>query len=213
MRHLHRYSSDLPEDNDDLRWFALMQHHGAPTRLLDFTYSFFVGLFFAIEAAKPSDHCALWAINHDWLWNKAKASRSREAVQLLRSAGGKSPEAIRSLFHTSLPLVMPVNPLKLDARLAVQQGVFIAALDITQPFMTILTSLDSRENYENNVRKVELICFDFLKDGLSELQRMNISRLSLFPGIDGLAQSLENLIAMPQRFAADAIWGEDDSTP
>jgi FRG domain len=212
-RHLHRYTSDLPDDNDDLRWFALMQHHGAPTRLLDFTYSFFVGLFFAIEAAKSSDRCALWAINHDWLWNNAKAGLPEEKLKVLISSGGKDPEVIRDLFNTPRGLLIPVNPFKLDERLAVQQGVFVASLDITQTFMTILASLDRRENYENNVRKVDLICSDLLlKNTLWELQRMNITRLSLFPGINGLAQSLENLIVMPQRFAADTIWGEGDVT-
>lgn len=72
--------------------------------------------------------------------------------------------------------------------------------------MTILNSLESSENYESNVRKLELIGSNhFLRDTLSELQRMNITRLSLFPGIDGLAQSLENLIVMPDRFAAEEI--------
>jgi FRG domain len=205
-RHLHRYTPDLPDDNDDLRWLALMQHHGAPTRLLDFTYSFFVGLFFAMETAKPSDHCALWAINHDWLWNKAKANLPEKTLEVLCSSSGKDPEAIRDLFNNPRALLIPVNPFKLDERLAVQQGVFVASLDITKPFMTILNSLESSENYESNVRKLELIGSNhFLRDTLSELQRMNITRLSLFPGIDGLAQSLENLIVMPDRFAAEEI--------
>ena len=38
-RRYHQYSSDIPKDGDDLEWFSIMQHYGAPTRLLDFTYS------------------------------------------------------------------------------------------------------------------------------------------------------------------------------
>src|SRR6266576_6204795 len=46
-RHLHRHTRDVPDDGDTARWLALMQHHGAPTRLLDFTYSFYAAVFFA----------------------------------------------------------------------------------------------------------------------------------------------------------------------
>ena len=35
QRNFHRYSKNLPEDSEDVRWLALMQHHGGPTRLLD----------------------------------------------------------------------------------------------------------------------------------------------------------------------------------
>ena len=67
-RHLHRYTDDLPDAEDMLRWWALMQHHGAPTRLLDFTYSFHVALFFALEEAGGNQGAAIWAVDHDWCW-------------------------------------------------------------------------------------------------------------------------------------------------
>ncbi len=48
-RRLHHYTIHVPEEGDTLELLALMQHHGAPTRLLDWTYSFFVAAFFAVE--------------------------------------------------------------------------------------------------------------------------------------------------------------------
>lgn len=43
-----------------MEWLALMQHHGAPTRLLDFTWSPYVAAFFALERA--TENAAIWAI-------------------------------------------------------------------------------------------------------------------------------------------------------
>src|SRR5438093_2893211 len=44
-----------------LEWLALMQHYGAPTRLLDFTYSFWIALFFAFEEAE--NDCSVVALD------------------------------------------------------------------------------------------------------------------------------------------------------
>src|SRR5262249_22831199 len=51
----------VPERDDELLWLALMQDHGAPTRLLDFTWSPYVAAFFALHNA--TTEAAVWACN------------------------------------------------------------------------------------------------------------------------------------------------------
>lgn len=61
----HFYIDNLPESLDTLSWLALMQHHGTPTRLLDFTQSIYIAMYFALIDS-TTDAC-IWAINDLWL--------------------------------------------------------------------------------------------------------------------------------------------------
>ena len=49
---------------------SLMRHHGAPTRFLDWTYSFFNALYFAINRLNKESSYVVWAINDIWLTKK-----------------------------------------------------------------------------------------------------------------------------------------------
>jgi hypothetical protein len=70
MRQCHHYTLHTPEADNVMEWLALMRHYGAPTRLLDCTYSFFAAVYFALEDFELEDaegECAVWALNSDWI--------------------------------------------------------------------------------------------------------------------------------------------------
>jgi hypothetical protein len=55
-----------PLDDDAMSWFALMQHYGQPTRLVDFTDDIWVAAYFALALDREvvtSDTAAVWAVN------------------------------------------------------------------------------------------------------------------------------------------------------
>ena len=55
---------DVPDYEDHIEWLFLMQHHGMPTRLLDWTKSILIALYFVVSK-HTSDDGELWAMYPD----------------------------------------------------------------------------------------------------------------------------------------------------
>src|SRR4051812_15980012 len=62
MRNFRKYAHKNTPGPTEWDWMALGQHHGLPTRLLDWTFSPFVALHFA-TASWPEDDAVLWAVD------------------------------------------------------------------------------------------------------------------------------------------------------
>jgi hypothetical protein len=52
---------------NEWEWYFLMQHYGAPTRLLDWTDGALIALYFAVRENKADRHAAVWALDPWWL--------------------------------------------------------------------------------------------------------------------------------------------------
>jgi hypothetical protein len=172
---------------------ALMQHYGAPTRLIDFTYSIQVAAYFATETTTGDS--IVWAIDGPWALNRA--------AELLRNSGKNGPdidrivgpfregdEAVVASLVFAAPYVCcawPINAFYLNERLRTQQGAFLIAGDVGRPFEENLMALGPGSD-EHMLRIV--IPWDLGRQMPRRLFSISISRTTLFPGIDGWAQSL-----------------------
>lgn len=188
----HQYVQHIPKKDSKIEWLSLMQHHGAPTRLLDFTYSIYVAAYFALENAKSD--CAVWAVNGPWALKQAKKilrvvkEKEQSAKRLpLPTEEFHEQDYNKLLFDEPFKKVaFPLNPFRLNERLLAQHGTFMAPGNVSNTFMENIRAIDGHN--ENCIKIV--IPYKLRKNALERLFNMNISRTSLFPGLDGYAQSL-----------------------
>lgn len=185
-RKAHLFLDHIPADEDDFQWLALMQHHGAPTRLLDFTWSPYVALFFALERASTS--AAVWAICAPRVWQqKHKIPGIRNRVNTsdlyLREPGNYR----KWYLNGTVPFVVQGEPFVMNQRLIAQSGTFVVPGVIDRSVDVILTS------YSHTDKLMVKLVIDAKKlrdEFMLHLYTMNITNASLFPGMDGLARSL-----------------------
>jgi hypothetical protein len=182
--------------NDTLYCLALMEHHGAPTRLLDWTYSPYIALYFALE--NSIDGSVIWCMNHQWWMKAAKAIVGPERYEQRNRYETRNDQTFLPLYMTEKPFKMVYleNPFFFNSRLNIQQGVFLCNGDITASFEENLKALGACSHYEGVVKIHCRMTMDERLEALKELHKMNIHRESLFPGLDGFAQALGHRLRM-----------------
>lgn len=201
-RQCHHYILDVPDKQDYLEWLALMQHHGAPTRLLDWTYSFFVALFFALEDA-DKNCCAIWALNTEWMKEPFETILTSHPKALNKWKCDRAilqPDTFDKIFLRDRPiaLVGAVTPQRMNQRLVTQQGTFLCPGDVSKSFEANLIALLSKDTAQSKANFIKLtvqVDLNAKRDILLRLHHMNINSATLFSGLDGFARSLKTLMA------------------
>lgn len=207
-RQFRQFGIPIPRENDYMEWLALMRHYGAPTRLLDWTYSFFVALFFAVEAAETP--CAVWAFNIRWMERRFEKKYPEEWK--LVGTDGNDPNARRfktfkEVFLKKKRFVINMNSYNQNERLVIQQGTFLCPGDVECSFEENLLDFADGESLQEKV--VKFVIPDdagFRNKILQRLHRMAMNRATLFPGLDGFAQSLKTRLLFPQLLVPDPAW-------
>lgn len=159
-----------------------MQHHGAPTRLLDFTKSPFVAAFFALEHA--DEEVAVYALNTPALWSMAPRfdpTLTRERIDPhLRG------NFARYFGVNRLPLLWFGEPEQMDHRLMAQSGLFVVPGLLDCPLDDILAGYG-----RSDALLLQFVLAPQMREeAMRALYRMNVTYATLFPDLEGMARSL-----------------------
>jgi hypothetical protein len=186
-RYAHRYGEPIPSV---WNWLALAQHHGLPTRLLDWTFSPYVALHFATAALESYDRDAcIWQVDYvrsnQFLPEKLKALLKDEganvftAEMLTRAASSLTEFDVLS----KQPFVVFFEPPSLDDRIVNQYALF-ALMSSNAIAMEFWLEVHSELFHR-------IIIPAALKwEVRDKLDQANITERVLFPGLDGLSRWL-----------------------
>ncbi|MEM9316558.1 MAG: FRG domain-containing protein, partial [Pseudomonadota bacterium] len=197
IRSFQKYAHlEMHEESSIWNWLSLAQHHGLPTRLLDWTYSPWVALHFAIDKHFDRDG-AIWCVNFVET-NKRLSPRLRHRLDLSDARVFTTVllnEEVKTLEEfdgqRNSPFVVFLEPPSLDARIVNQYALFSV---ISDPDIDMHDWLPD----EPGVWRKVIIPADLKWEIRDKLDQAGINERVLFPGLDGLSSYLKRYY-MPKR--------------
>ena len=164
-----------------------MQHHGAPTRLLDWTSSIFVAAYFACSAHPKKDGSIrvvhVWTVD-DWMHKKYKLASTPDTEDQIRE---------RYLTAGAPPHIYFMSRESKTDRMIAQQAVFSVCQNVLGDYEAIFADVfHAAQTFPDYIRI--LIPAELKPKFRHKLRAMNILANALFPGLDGVGRSVTELI-------------------
>lgn len=191
QRKVPLFCDNIPEKRD-IGWLLMMQHYGAPTRLLDWTENILVAAYFAVHRNFKEDG-EIWVIFPQrlnkhyaeegfWLWDSPQIS------YLAKEPFASKPEKVaedlklEKIPKTPLAFYPPLN----NPRMVAQSSVFTIHPEPDNNGSNTITSLLA--NTSDGIEIVRYIIPSGCKANIfHDLNKLGINRTKLFPEQDSVA--------------------------
>jgi hypothetical protein len=188
----HLYDRENIRPASKLAWLSIMQHYGVPTRLLDFTESPYVALYFALEAynAQSNRDFAVFAIDYSEIMQKSidYISNKDTAFTETRQSVYQNQDFIFEAIvdPREFDVAWIAEPRQFNARLDRQAGSFLLSGNRGLRIEEILAS----PLYENAQMTKYTISRELYRSVFALLRKMNVTSKSLYGDLEGLAHSI-----------------------
>jgi FRG domain len=212
-----RRGPNPPVIKDENEWWALGQHHGLSTPLLDWTTSPFAAAYFALisTGADQTDYRAIYALHrpsvekkvneliiHEEAEKRQKRARMRAEHEESGKKGGLTSlafnAAVDALSSPVPPEVEFIIPKSDENQRLVSQGGLFSRAPIGMTVDEWVKKNFAGKNKGYTLMKL-LIPHRDREEGLRMLNRMNINHLTLFPDLYG-ASKFCNLFAEIEKY-------------
>ena len=205
IRNFRKYAHREAPGPTTWDWLSLAQHHGLPTRLLDWTFSPLVALHFA-TATWPDDEAVLLAVDcvgaHELLPSELRDFYDREGslvftTQMLAEQADDL-EQFDALTEDD-PFVVFFEPPSLDERIVNQAAVLSAISDST-------CHMEEWMDKHPDLWRAWRIPSEVKAQVRDRLDQSHVNERVLMPGLDGLAAWLRRYYS-PRRVPAEDLGG------
>lgn len=168
-------------------WYHIMQHHGLPTRLLDWTEGALIALWFALRYPVDSGTPCVWVLNPFWL-NRSSAGSNLifDTDELIRT----DEDEIVTVYledHGDLPnLPVAVMPPHINERIVAQKSVFTVHGRLRNGLNAVGNQNEDRELVQLRIssRAASDMKWRLVTGGLTET--------TLFPDLEALAREIQS---------------------
>lgn len=191
LRNFIRYSRPYFSTPPVNEWELLVaaQHHGLPTRLLDWTYSPLVAAHFATLDRHVCVDRAVWRLD----WRKVHrefgfpelALLIQDLDELFVKGGHFTPWKLFNRDGKEKPFACMIEPPSLDARIVAQAAVFTLCSDKCRPFDDFLDRHDLGDALTRFT-----IPADEVARVRDQLDLASVDERRLFPDLDGVAAQM-----------------------
>ena len=197
LRNYIRYSRPHVTRTTANDWEELFsaQHHGVPTRLLDWSYSPLVAAFFATRPSRVEEHDrAVWRLDWQVLHRAfnlpSLALMPRDLDSILGEGRHASPWDFFKRKSPEKAFAFLVEPPSLDQRIVAQAAVFTIATDKQHSFDEFL----ELQGLGNALTKY-IIPADVVALIRDQLDLVGADERRLFPDLDGVAAAIRRYYA------------------